>query len=456
MQTGTKRWFADVVVVGGGIAGLTAAAHIARSGRTVVVLEKSSKLGGRGGAQVTKGVHFNLGPHALYCGGVAMRTLRELGVPFKGAPPSYGRLLLRDGEQFHTGPTSLKSLLLSRLFTWREKWQLSRLQAVLADIDTREIDSIPLSDWLHSRFGRGNLARFLQLFLRVSTYSADADLISAGAAIDQLRIAREKGVWYLDGGWMTLIDGLRNIVAAGSGQVLAGTSVRGVHAESGGVTVSLGDESAIQASVVVLAVDPESAIRLLDLRSDSTLARWNERNVPVTAASLDVALSQLPRPERRVAFGLDSPLYYSVHSASARLAQPGVAVLHVARYLSSMPGRDPDDVQDELEAYLDQLQPGWRKLVITKRFLPHLVVSHSLVTAETGGTAGRPSVNIPGRPNVFLCGDWVGPEGMLADAAVASAIEAARLAIECMPDDAETAAPIDVDPGARPAATAGI
>jgi hypothetical protein len=35
-------------------------------------------------------------------------------------------------------------------------------------------------------------------------------------------------------------------------------------------------------------------------------------------------------------------------------------------------------------------------------------------------------------PNVFLCGDWVGDEGMLLDAALASARQAAQLACQAV------------------------
>ncbi len=76
---------------------------------------------------------------------------------------------------------------------------------------------------------------------------------------------------------------------------------------------------------------------------------------------------------------------------------------------------------------MEQVQPGFRELLVERRYLPSLVVSNALVTAEQGGFAGRPAATVPGVRGLYLAGDWVGPEGMLADAALASARRAAEL-----------------------------
>jgi phytoene dehydrogenase-like protein len=49
-----------------------------------------------------------------------------------------------------------------------------------------------------------------------------------------------------------------------------------------------------------------------------------------------------------------------------------------------------------------------------------------LVTAA-GGTAGRPGPAVSSVANLYVVGDWVGPEGLLADASLASAKQAAHL-----------------------------
>ncbi|HET6407159.1 MAG TPA: FAD-dependent oxidoreductase, partial [Chthoniobacteraceae bacterium] len=52
----------DVAVIGGGLAGLTAAVIAARAGRTVVLLEMGPHFGGRATTQDVDGYEFNQGP----------------------------------------------------------------------------------------------------------------------------------------------------------------------------------------------------------------------------------------------------------------------------------------------------------------------------------------------------------------------------------------------------------
>jgi phytoene dehydrogenase-like protein len=274
--------------------------------------------------------------------------------------------------------------------------------------------------------GAGNLALLLGALFRVSTYCDDPERMSAGVALHQLKLGLTGNVWYLDGGWQTLVDGLREKAASCGAEFRTRARVEAVKSGVGGVSVHVAGGEELRARTAVLAVEPEKACELLDLPVDSALARWTASSVPIRAACLDLAMSRLPRPENRFALGLDRPLYYSVHSAAAKLAPEGVAVVHVMKYLGNDTSASSQAVELELERLLDQLQPGWKAHTMARRFLPGMTVAHGLPRAHEDGLLGRPAVAVPERPNVFLAGDWVGPLGMLADASAASAAESAR------------------------------
>jgi phytoene dehydrogenase-like protein len=70
----------DVVIVGGGIAGLTAACYLCKYGYNVMVCEKEKKVGGLVTSFNYKGFTFDGGIRALENSGIVMPMLRQLGL----------------------------------------------------------------------------------------------------------------------------------------------------------------------------------------------------------------------------------------------------------------------------------------------------------------------------------------------------------------------------------------
>src|SRR4051812_40614445 len=99
----------DVVVVGGGMAGLTAACYLARAAVAVTLFEQAPGLGGRAATQNHEGYLFNRGAHALYTGGAASEIFGELGITYRHAQP--GRLFALAGGRLHPFPGDPVALL---------------------------------------------------------------------------------------------------------------------------------------------------------------------------------------------------------------------------------------------------------------------------------------------------------------------------------------------------------
>jgi len=117
--TGVK-W--DVVILGGGIAGLTASILLAQEGKKVLVLEKGGNLGGRGISSNLGKAHVNLGPHALFTD--TLEEFNEVGVNITGKSPklSGGAFVFgKDNEKMNV--VDIVNLFLGSHLKWKEKME---------------------------------------------------------------------------------------------------------------------------------------------------------------------------------------------------------------------------------------------------------------------------------------------------------------------------------------------
>jgi phytoene dehydrogenase-like protein len=396
----------------------------------VIVLEKAAALGGRAATLARNGYHLNFGPHALYRTGEGAAVLRELGVAWHGGVPNASGGYAIDGGRRHALPGGFVSLLTTGLFGVAAKLEAARLLASFPKLDPAALQPVTVRRFLADHVRHDDVRRLFAALFRLATYAHDPERQSAGSAVRQLQLALAGGVAYLDGGWQTLVDGLAACARAAGAVLRTAAGVGAVDRGDAGWRVRLRDGSSVDGRAVVVAAAPAVARELLGP------AACPQPLIPVRAACLDLALSRLPEPRARFALGIDRPLYFSVHSAVAKLSPAGGALVQLAKYLDD--ADDPRADERELEALADLVQPGWRDAVVERRFLPSMVVSHALVTAAMGGAAGRPGPEVAGMPGVWLAGDWVGPDGLLADASLASARRAAELAARRL--DAEAAA----------------
>jgi hypothetical protein len=375
-------------IVGGGIAGLTAANALAYGGHRVIVFEQSERLGGRAITTRQDGFLMNVGPHALYRGGAAYRKLKEWNIPISGQMPDLrggGAYLVHSGE-LHPFFVNFSGLIRHPWFRVREKIELMRVMRLLAIPQNPREQS--MRDWIANHTSSERVAQYLEAMVRLSTFCADQEHLSATQALAQIRLALTASVLYLDGGWQTMVDGL---AARARSKGVEFVTERVDRAEAGAIL-----------AVPPAEVERITGAKLPPLRSSRM-------------ACLTLGLRSMPVGSAHFALGLDQSIYFSVHSDWAKVAENGSVLVHLGKYLKS-DGRDDHAHRSELEAFADLVMPGWRAEAEVIQFLPNMTVTH--------GFEQRPDVNaIDG---VKIAGDWVGDEGMLTDCALASALRAAE------------------------------
>ncbi|MFX1492523.1 MAG: FAD-dependent oxidoreductase, partial [Promethearchaeota archaeon] len=108
----------DVVIIGGGIAGLSCGALLTKKGYRVLLLEAKQILGGRANSQsLQSGYIVDWGIHSLRAGdaGVAATVFQRLGLELDILPSGEGQLF-HEGK-WYSLPTSISALMATPLLS---------------------------------------------------------------------------------------------------------------------------------------------------------------------------------------------------------------------------------------------------------------------------------------------------------------------------------------------------
>jgi phytoene dehydrogenase-like protein len=371
-----------ITVIGGGVAGLTAAITCAERGASVRLFEAHDRLGGR--ARSTDGPYkANLGPHAIYKDGVLWNWLGERDLlPPMARPLLTGVRFHYDGAVHRTPPLSLIPPGL-------------RLRGRIAPVDQ------DFRSWARDH-GDARTADLLSSLAGVYTFHHDPGELSAAFVwerTERLLLTPRPPARFVIGGWSTLVEGLER------------------HARSLGVPIVTGERvEALPDPPVIVALELRDARRLL--RDDSL--HWPSGNT----VTLDLGLRDRSG-DPWIVSDLESSGWIERYTAPDPSLAPAGEQL-VQAQMPIRPAESADDAAIRLERLLDASFEDWRGRLTWRR---RQVMNGRSGALDLPGATWRDRPAIDRGDGVFLCGDQVAASGCLSEVSFASAIEAGTLAL---------------------------
>ncbi|AQL41779.1 phytoene dehydrogenase [Halorientalis sp. IM1011] len=262
----------DAVVVGGGLAGLVAARHLADAGQDVTVLEAREEVGGRVRSVREDGFVFDRGFQVLFTAYPAARReldydaldLRYFSAGAAIAHPGR-RSVLADPL---SSPGDLSDTLFNTDVTLGDKLRLFKLQRDLKAADTGTLfDPDETEDVRAYLKDRGFSQKFVENFAEpfYGGITLDRSLSSdAGVFRYTFKMLAEGKTAVPADGMGAITEQLADRARAAGAEIELGVGVTSLDVGDGGVTVETDGES-IDADSAVVATDPQTAAELTDV-----------------------------------------------------------------------------------------------------------------------------------------------------------------------------------------------
>jgi len=432
----------DVVVAGGGLAGLVAARRLADAGADVTLFERRETVGGRVRSDRVEGYTVDRGFQVLFTAYPAVKRELDLdALDLRSFSP--GAVIARPGERSTLAdplrdPSALSATLFNRDVTTGDKLRLFRhqrrlrrtsVEAALAADDASIAEA--LDEWGFSREFRENFAApfyggitldrslstskavFEYTFKMLTEGKIAVPAAGMGAIPEQLADRAERaGASIERGARVEAVD------AAGDDPGDGGDG--GDSAGGGGVTVETAGET-VTADAAVVATDPPTARELTGVTSIPTEAR--------SCVTQHVALpdTQRLRVGRRIVLNAADgrPNQVAPMSAVAPEYAPEGRQLLSATVLGRQSAGDEElfeELRAALTAWFPENQFAELELLRTDR------IDFAQFAQPPGFRSGLPAVDAPAGP-VYLAGDYT------RWSSIQGAMESGRAAARAVLDD---------------------
>ncbi|MFZ4620778.1 MAG: hydroxysqualene dehydroxylase HpnE [Bacteroidota bacterium] len=439
----------DVLIIGGGLAGLAAGVHLSSHGHSVILLEQKPRLGGRTysfihpetGDEVDNGQHLMMG-----CYHSTLKYLRMIDrLPLVEIQKNLSIAFRREhrAASYLRTPSLpaplnvLTGLLHLNTLSFSDRLSLLRvgIQLLIRNPDTdKHLQSITVAEWLDELKQSATNKQYLWDVIAVGALNDSTDKISAALFVKVLKSAffgnrlNSSMVIPKKGLSAVLVDGAVELIVKNGARILLNSSVRNIEQANGTITSVVLENGEVLTPKTVISAVPYFDLPKVFADTASIGVKGLEKFISSPIITIHLWMDAHFMPEQFAAL-LDSPFHW-VFNKSVIYGKAHEGLMYLALVVSGA-----HDLAEKEKEELTELAHAE-----LKRFFPAASaakVIHSLIIKEKRATFSpfvgmeqfRPS-HITSLKNLFLAGDWTDTKlPATIEGAVQSGFDSARSAI---------------------------
>ncbi len=420
----------DVIVIGAGYAGMSAAALLAHAGKNVIVLEESGAIGGRAQShRDDRGYLREYGSHSHRLGhkGIANEVFRRLGEEIDFLPEAKDAKLIFRGKLWDR-PEGPMGFLKTPMLSLRARIVLLALLAKIKKADSRLWYDKTLLNFYQTAFHHPEVEAFLP-FLGMTVMCPDPHKVSAGEVIDFLQRALAAGVGVGEprGGSARLFTTLRKHITE-KGRIHLHERAEKILIEHGRVTGVKTGKAVFSAPNIIFATRLPLVLDLLDEQLlPADIVNYAKQIENSSSLVIDFITEKPVSDIRSSILGVDVPIWARFQSNADRSFTPH------GKYLSTwgimLPWRFDGDMN-----IVRETEQRLKKTISSAfpHFLPMVIEERKLVVPVMNGNVLTPAQSKPRRPDIscstisglYFIGDTVRGDGCSGDISFSSAMKA--------------------------------
>lgn len=262
----------NVVIIGAGVAGLSAAYNMCKRGLNPIILEKEQSIGGLlKGSKIKKYFIENFYHHIFHHDTEFLNLLKELNIYNKLSwnKASSGSID-KNGLYDLTSP---QDILFFKPLNFLEKIRLVYFVLKIKTInDFKKYDNILAEDWIIDNAGEEVYKRFFKPLLK-GKYGPFLDKVSAGWLISRIKMRSERSIFgeslgYLDDGFNDFLEKIKSKIKEFGGKIITGAEVREIRLKGNMKEIKYrksGKTGSILSENVISTVPIPMLIRICDI-----------------------------------------------------------------------------------------------------------------------------------------------------------------------------------------------